>query len=236
LKFSSIINRNIPLRAFSDNILSYSNFIQKNSDCTKCQLFSISNQIEEMICRPCREQRLLHANKKEINILQGDIYEHSQKVSYLSYVLGKNLGLDDYQLEQLKLASLYHDIGKTKIPGYIINKPGPLNEAEWKIMRSHAMLGYQILLKDNDLKEIAYYVKHHHERYDGQGYPDGLKKEEIPIISRIIAVVDAFDAMTSNRPYRKALSETDAIQELLLNAKTQFDEKIVKVFINNVLN
>ena len=236
MKFSSIINRNIPLRTFSDNILSYSNFIQKHNDCTKCQLFSISSQIEEMICKPCRAEQVTNSHRQEVNLLQGDIYEHSQKVSYLSFVLGKNLGLDENQLEKLKLASLYHDIGKTKIPSYIINKPGPLTESEWRIMKSHATLGYQILLKDDELKEIANYVKHHHERCDGSGYPDGLKRDQIPMIYRIIAVVDAYDAMTSNRPYRRALEEENAIQELVSNAKTQFDEKIVHVFVNQVLH
>lgn len=235
LKFSSIINPELPLRSFSDTILSYGNLIAKNNDCSKCQLFGLSDQIDEMICKPCRLQQSIQASKDVVDLNHGDIYEHSQKVSYLSFLLGKKLGLNPNELDDLKLASLYHDIGKTKIPGYIINKAGKLSSGEWRIMKSHAYLGYKILCKDNELKRIALYVKHHHERIDGQGYPNGLKGDEIPLISRIISVVDAYDAMTSDRPYRQALAKKEAITELLLNANTQFDQNIVKVFINNVL-
>lgn len=236
MKFSSIIRPELPLRSFSDTLLSYGNVIQKTNDCSKCQLFGLSSQIDEMICKPCRLQQSIQANKHNVALNPGDIYEHSQKVSYLSYLLGKKLDLDSDALSDLKLASLYHDIGKTKIPGYIINKPGSLSASEWQIMKSHSYLGYKILNKDNDLKKIATYVKHHHERIDGQGYPSGLKGNDIPLISRIISVVDAYDAMTSDRPYRQALSKKEAIAELLLNAGTQFDQNIVNVFINNVLN
>ena len=236
LKFSSILKPDMPLRSFSDSVLSYGNLIQKSNDCSKCQLFGLSDQIDEMICKPCRMQQAIQASNQVIDINQGDIYEHSQKVSYLSFILGKKLGLDEEDLKDLKLSALYHDIGKTKIPGYIINKPRKLNAAEWNIMKTHAYLGYEILNKDRKLRKIALYVKHHHERIDGKGYPDGLKGEEIPLISRIIAVVDAYDAMTSDRPYRDALSQNDAIEELIYNAGTQFDKYIVKIFINNVLN
>ncbi|MDY0278344.1 MAG: HD domain-containing phosphohydrolase [Acholeplasma sp.] len=102
-------------------------------------------------------------------------------------------------------------------------------------MRNHAILSYKTLLKFPQFNSIALYVKYHHERIDGKGYPEGLKGDEIPFFSRIISVVDAFEAMTSDRPYKKAMTQKEAIAELIKNSGTQFDKNIVKTFINNVL-
>ena len=116
----------------------------------------------------------------------------------------------------------------------ILNKPGKLTDEEWKIMRSHVEKGYEIANSNTELKQIAEEVRHHHERWDGNGYPDGLSRESIPILSRVIAVVDAFDAMTNDRSYRKAMSIPKALEELKKNAGTQFDPYIVAEFIKLV--
>ncbi|MCB2288665.1 transporter substrate-binding domain-containing protein [Clostridium sp. CS001] len=161
--------------------------------------------------------------------------QHSHRVSeYCSY-LGKAMKLPDGEVQELKTAGLLHDIGKIAIDDNILNKPGKLSEAEWEELRRHPEISYRILSSVNDMSEIADYVLSHHERWDGNGYPKGLKGTEIPIKSRIIGVVDAYDAITSERSYRGALSKEFAIEELIKNSGTQFDAEIVKIFIEKVI-
>jgi|GEM_PF-4851160 len=174
-----------------------------------------------------------HTDKQEQN--HKYLFGHSEKVAELSYLLGKALNLSKQTLKDLKLTAIYHDIGKTKIPSSILNKPHSLNIDEWAIMKEHPIIGYNIIKNKMKLHNVAFYVKHHHEKIDGSGYPSGLRGDKIPYISRIIAIVDAYDAMTVDRPYRKALSKEQAIKELKDNAGTQFDQHIVEVFINKVL-
>lgn len=185
------------------------------------------------------KNRKSHSNKVNLPLLDDDhntyISEHSMHTSQLAILLGNELNLSDYELEELRLAALYHDIGKTKIPVEIINKPGPLNDQEWQIMKRHTLYSYHLLLKYFPNSKIPEYAKYHHERIDGKGYPEGLKGYQIPKLSRILTIVDAYEAMTSNRPYKKALSKKEAIKELYKHAGQQFDEKIVDVFIKKIL-
>jgi len=163
-------------------------------------------------------------------------FNHSQYVSHLCLKVGKALKFDARELEKLKWAALYHDIGKSRISKEILEKTGPLNIEEWKIMKKHPIYSYDILNKHPKYKDIAIYTKYHHERIDGSGYPEGLKGFEIPLISRIISVVDAYEAMTSDRPYKKAISKESAIKELVKHSHSQFDSSIVKIFISILLN
>lgn len=236
MKLTSLFNPATPLQSYKKGFLSYGSFIQKTNNCSKCQLFNLSEYIENTICKPCRIKNDINHTFDMISFDNDNIFEHSKKVSYLSFMLGKKLKLNRDILLNIKLAGLYHDIGKTRIPDQIINKPSHLNMDEWAIMKSHSSLGYEILKSDSHLSKIAEYVKYHHERVDGHGYPNGLVGNQIPLISRIISIVDAYDAMTSDRPYRKALTKDEAIEELIANAGTQFDQEILNVFINNVLN
>lgn len=161
--------------------------------------------------------------------------QHSHRVSeYCSY-LGRAMKLADGEIQELKTAGLLHDIGKIAIDENILNKPGKLSEDEWEELKRHPEISYRILSSVNDMSEIADYVLSHHERWDGNGYPKGLKGKEIPMKSRIIGVVDAYDAMTSERSYRSALSKEVAMEELIKNAGTQFDAEIVKIFIEKVI-
>lgn len=128
--------------------------------------------------------------------------EHSNKVRKYAEAIGKRLYLSDDELKTLVIASILHDIGKQDIDVNILNKPGPLTKEEYEIIKTHSKKGQQILKAIDMLKGASEVVYHHHERYDGYGYPDGLKGEQIPYLSRILAVADAFDAMTSERPYR----------------------------------
>jgi putative nucleotidyltransferase with HDIG domain len=149
--------------------------------------------------------------------------------------MGVALNYSHQKLLEIKLAGMLHDIGKISIPDAIIRKPGKLNDEEWAIMKSHTVVGYEILSAADQYSDLAKYARSHHERYDGKGYPDGLTGDQIPEIARIICIVDAYEAMTSDRVYRKALGSEEAITELRKWSGTQFDPELVKVFLEKVL-
>lgn len=161
-----------------------------------------------------------------------DTEAHVRRTQLMGQELGKRLGLSDVQLSDLALLCILHDIGKIGIPLEILNKPGKLSPPEWRMMKTHTEKGYQIARSSKELSEIADMILHHHECWNGSGYPDGLSKESIPLLSRIISVVDAYDAMVNDRVYRPALSISDAKKELRRCAGTQFDPGIVNEFIN----
>lgn len=171
---------------------------------------------------------------KALEECDNDTEQHVQRTREMGIKLGKRIGLNDIQLSNLSLLCLLHDIGKIGIPLEILNKPGKLNEDEWHIMRSHAEKGYQIASSAKELEPIADMIKHHHERWDGMGYPDGLSKESIPILSRVISVIDSYDAMVNDRVYRSALSVQEAVGELKKCAGGQFDPHIVTEFISMI--
>lgn len=158
--------------------------------------------------------------------------EHAERIKDLCLKLGKKLKLSDSQMDELSIASVMHDIGKVAIPDSILLKPGQLNEEEWSIMKKHTEIGYHIILSSQNLIPIAHCVLCHHERWDGNGYPNNLKEEDIPIISRIISIVDSYDVMLNHRPYKKAFSKEEAIEEIKKCAGTQFDPNISKMFLD----
>ncbi|MBA4688321.1 MAG: diguanylate cyclase [Candidatus Galacturonibacter soehngenii] len=162
--------------------------------------------------------------------------QHSHRVSELCEKMGLALDLQEDEIKELRTVGMLHDIGKVAIEEGILNKNDKLNENEWEEIKRHPEIGYRILSTVNELSEMAEYVLAHHERWDGRGYPKGLKGEEIPIQSRIIAIADAYDAMISERSYRKALSKEYAINELKQGAGSQFCPYCVNVMIENVLN
>jgi HD-GYP domain-containing protein (c-di-GMP phosphodiesterase class II) len=139
--------------------------------------------------------------------------------------------MPERELQFLELAGLLHDIGKIGIPEHILNKKGALSDAEYAIVKQHPVSGSRILRDISEMSDIALYVRHHHERFDGKGYPDGLTGERIPLPARILAIADAYDAITSTRPYRGASSRTAALAELKRAAGAQFDPKLVEVFV-----
>lgn len=162
--------------------------------------------------------------------------EHCRNIEKISTSLGKEIGLSDAELTDLSLLALLHDIGKVAIPESILNKTGPLSEEEWEIMKTHTQIGYRIAASTPDLVGIAEYVLSHHERWDGKGYPRGLKGEDIPILSRILFLADTFDAITSDRVYRRAASVKDALIEIKANAGSQFDPHLTEAFIRMIEN
>lgn len=159
---------------------------------------------------------------------------HVQRTRILGDGLAFRLGLSDYEHDQLSLLCMFHDVGKVGIPLNIINKPAPLTPAEREIMREHVQKGYRIARATAGLEIIAEPILHHHENWDGSGYPDGLQHEAIPILSRIISVIDAYDAMVSDRAYHSGMPVSKACEELKRCAGTQFDPYIVDAFVNMV--
>src|SRR5690554_2691985 len=160
--------------------------------------------------------------------------EHSNRVAHICIEIGKALDMKKHELALLEAIASLHDIGKIAIDEAILNKPGKLNEEEWEIIKTHPEIGYRIISHAPEYAEIAEDILSHHERYDGTGYPRGLKGDEIPIRARIIAIADAYDAMISNRPYRKALTKEEAIEEIKKCSGTQFDPKLVEIFLKIV--
>jgi len=160
--------------------------------------------------------------------------QHSLRVSQYSVLIARELGFDDEECENLRRAALMHDIGKIGIPDNILNKPARLTDDEYAIMKSHVTRGAEILHEFTLIKHVVEGARYHHERYDGRGYPDGLKGEDIPLYGRIIGVADAFDAMTANRVYRKQMDFGYVLNEMRKGRGTQFDPQIVDIMLRLV--
>jgi len=157
--------------------------------------------------------------------------EHASRMAVLAYQLGSKLGLSELDINRLSLLATLHDIGKISVPEEVLNKPGGLTDAEWEKIKEHPERGYRIASATEEFSAVAIEILAHHERWDGKGYPNALKGEEIPYLARIISIVDAFDVMTNNRPYKKAISKSEAIQEIKRCAGTQFDPELANEFI-----
>lgn len=155
---------------------------------------------------------------------------HVMRMERLAVLIGKALALHSDQMDRIVLLTKFHDIGKIGIPDSILKKNGSLNEDEWKVMRTHTNIGERIALEAIEIRDIAHLILKHHEKWDGTGYPLGLKGDEIPVECRILAITDTFDAMTNDRPYRRALPVEEAAKEIEKCAGTQFDPELVKIF------
>jgi HD-GYP domain-containing protein (c-di-GMP phosphodiesterase class II) len=161
-------------------------------------------------------------------------FGHSMRVAYFSLVTGAEAGLNIDEMYELELSSIFHDIGKIGTPDAVLNKPSRLSEDEFQIMKQHPENTYEILKDFPYFEKIAVNSRFHHERFDGKGYPMGLKGHDIPLAARIILIADTFDAMTSTRPYRKGLPYEVAFDELNQFSGTQFDPHLVKLFIQGM--
>jgi putative two-component system response regulator len=162
-----------------------------------------------------------------------DLYtgKHTERVADYAQRLAQTLGWSNRQVDDVHRAAILHDVGKVVIPDAILNKPGNLSPQEWEIMKSHTVRGVEILSPLDRMPIVLDGVRHHHEYYDGHGYPDGLAGEGIPAIGRLLAIVDAYDAMTSDRPYRKGLPQDEAVRRLQNGAGSQFDPQFTQAFI-----
>ena len=156
---------------------------------------------------------------------------HSQRVADMSVAIARELGMRRGNIEKIRLAGLIHDIGKIGVRGPVLNKPGRLTDEEFQHVKCHPVIGEHILTPIVDDKDILRMVRHHHERYDGKGYPDGLSGEQIPLAAMILAVADTYDAMTSKRPYRAAMSAETACDEIQSCKGGQFDPEVAEAFL-----
>ena len=182
------------------------------------------------------------SRSKTVEIVMNTLFEksnreslHSNRVSAICQAIALELNMTKGDVNMIGTAGLVHDIGKMGIDEKILNKAGKLNELEWEQIKKHPEVGWRILSSVNEFSELAQFILHHHERWDGHGYPSGLKGDEIPLVARIIAIADSYDAMTCDRSYRKGFTPEEAVNELIRCSGTQFDPEIVVVFVNQVI-
>ena len=199
--------------------------MKKNDNVYKINLKNTENSWEENAAKIIL---------KALDLKDSYTFGHSMRVAYFCKVTGAEMGLNEHEMKQLELAGLFHDIGKIGTPDQVLNKPSRLSEDEFQIMKKHPDLSFEILNEFPSFHQIAHYARHHHERYDGRGYPNGMKGDEIPLFSRIILIADTFDAMTSTRTYRKGLNYEIAFEELIQFSGTQFDPYAVQMFISGM--
>lgn len=173
----------------------------------------------------------LHSSLQEKNF---ETEEHAERMKELVIRFSDVIDLSRYEVDQLVLLTSLHDIGKIAVRDAILSKPGPLNDKEWEEVKKHCEVGYRLCSTIPELAPISNVILSHHEKWDGTGYPQGLRGKEIPFLSRIISVVDSFDVMTNNRPYKKGMSKENAIKELKRCSGTQFDPFIVEKFIKMI--
>jgi putative nucleotidyltransferase with HDIG domain len=188
---------------------------------------SIASRASESAHAPTHHQKALAAAlARAVDAKDAGTRGHSETVAALTAAIGARLGIEGDDLERLRLAGLLHDVGKIGVPDALLQKAGALSVAEEEQMHEHASIGHSIL-NAAEMPIEAEWVLHHHERFDGKGYPTGLRGEEIPLESRIIAVADAFEAITGERPYRQCRTTDEALEELGRHADTQFDADCV---------
>ena len=179
---------------------------------------------------------VINALSSTLSAKSEETEDHTKRLQANCARVGEIIGISAQELDDLKLFSMLHDIGKIGIKDAILKKPSALTDAEMQEMQKHVEIGYHIARNNIDLAPIAEYILSHHERWDGKGYPRSLAGEEIPLPARILSVVDAYDAMTHDRIYRKAIPEEAAVREIIVNAGTQFDPHIARVFVEQVLH
>ncbi|HAF27003.1 MAG TPA: hypothetical protein DCG85_06780 [Lachnospiraceae bacterium] len=189
-----------------------------------------SMQNKKMLRTDSASSSLVDSLKQTLGESDFETEEHVERTQKMAARLGKRLKLSDSDIGRLELLAVLHDIGKVAIPHDVLVKKGKLNDEEFKIMQQHTVKGYRIAMASPELREIADGILSHHEKWDGTGYPNGLKGEEIPLLARVISAVDSHDVMVHNRPYHQAMPEKNAIRELRRCAGTQFDPHIIEVF------
>ena len=204
----------------------------------KKDIYEVIKEAEDKVYRNKLLQKssikgsILTSLKIGLGVNSGETEQHNERVVIRAIKVGEKLGLSMSELDELKIASGLHDIGKIGISDDILSKSTSLTDEEYEIIKTHTEKGYRIIKASSELKSVAKSVLYHHERWDGNGYPMGLKGEEIPLLARIISVCDTFDVMISGRVYKSAMSKKSALEELKRCAGTQFDPKVVDIFID----
>ena len=188
-------------------------------------------RIKKMLNAKSNRSQTLSSLVRALEEVDADTEAHVRRTQKMGIALGRRIGMTDLQLSKLQLLCLLHDIGKIAVPLEILNKPGKLTDDEWAVLRAHPEKGYQIATAAEELRPLAEPILYHHERWDAKGYPAGLGTDDIPLLSRIISIVDAYDAMVNDRSYRKAMPPEKAKKEISDNAGTQFDPTLAAEFL-----
>jgi HD-GYP domain-containing protein (c-di-GMP phosphodiesterase class II) len=186
-------------------------------------------ELEERV-RAAR-QATIYALNQMLDLKDLNTGVHSTRLAEWAVRIGQELGMDEGGLEDVEIGALLHDAGKVGVPDAILRKPGPLDPDEWRVMRMHPEFSWAVLRLIPGLERASLFALHHHEKFDGTGYPSGLRGHEIPIGARIVSVIDAFDAMVATRPYKEGLPCEEALRRLILDSGSHFDPAVVKHFI-----
>jgi diguanylate cyclase (GGDEF)-like protein/PAS domain S-box-containing protein len=226
-------NSNNPASNYSINIsLGYGTKEDETVDFSKIQKIAEDKMYKrKLLERDSSHSSIISSIKATMFAKSEETEEHAERLRNLTILFGEKINLTQDQLAELSLLATLHDIGKVGIDEKILNKNGPLDDLEWIEMRKHSEIGYRIAIASPDIKSLANKILHHHEKWNGTGYPKGLVGKEIPMLSRIIAITDAYDAMTNNRPYRKALTREAALAEIRKCAGSQFDPILANKFL-----
>ncbi len=202
---------------------------------TALSLLGMASQVESLKADNKKiSEQAARTILKALDAKDNYTFAHSMRVAYFSIVTGSQAGLNPDQMYELEISAIFHDIGKIGTPDAVLNKPSRLTEDEFLVMKKHPENSFEILKDFPYFEKIAVNAQLHHERFDGKGYPLGLKGEEIPLAARIILIADTFDAMTSTRPYRKGLPYEVAFDELNQFSGSQFDPALVRLFIEGM--
>ncbi len=202
------------------------------------KLSDVLNLAEDRMYKQKLSKTQSHKNAVVLSFLNAlseksfETHEHTERMEAYGVKLSRKIGLTEFQLDQLRLLINLHDIGKINLPEKILTKQGPLTDEEWQLMKKHPETGYRIATATEDFSHVAAEILAHHEHWDGSGYPQGLKGDEIPLLSRICAIVDAYEVMLNGRPYKKAMSKEEIIQEFKHSAGKQFDPELTAHFIS----
>ncbi|MCR5082914.1 MAG: diguanylate cyclase [Parasporobacterium sp.] len=189
---------------------------------------------KKMLESESSKSALLNALMAAISQRDIETHNHEERSKEIARIIAKEMNMSYAETSELELLAVLHDIGKITIAERILHKPGPLDEDEWTLMRQHSEKGYYIAKASPELSSIAMGILCHHERWDGKGYPNGFKEEQIPLIARVVSVIDSFDVMTHDRPYKKAMPVEDAVKELNACKGSQFDPDVVDCFVNAI--
>ena len=231
---ANIISEEIKYKAQKEIKSLFCNMENNNDASVNMNMGKLKTVIEDMVDQIIKNRRMM-VNIVDLRTFDDYTYSHSLNVAILSVVMGAALRMDTKSLRELAIAALIHDIGKVFINKTIVNKPQKLTIQEFAEMKMHSERGYQYLRRYNRLSMLIMRgVLEHHEKYNGDGYPNGLSGDQISIYSRIICVADVYDALTSDRPYRRAMIPSDAFEYIMSGYNTQYDPDVVKIFIRKV--
>ena len=244
---SGNLTASIGIALYNDTMKSYPELIKCADDALYRAKFINKNKVEvyssvfDMIKNDIEEEHfdLITSIKTLISVINAKdkyTYGHVERVVIYVKMFAEDLELSECSKKTLIYSAYMHDIGKINIPEVVLNKKMPLDDDEWNMIKQHPQNGAEIVNKVESLSDTAPIIKHHHERYDGKGYPDGLKGKEIPYLSRILTIADSFDAMTFSRPYKPAMTFAEAIEEMEKCSGTQFDPELAKSFIRTIKN